>query len=63
MRQTNLTVAFHLAIEAKGQRRVLNQRWATDKLQRDWQELLESTRTTLQLLGIGLKSLAWAISF
>lgn len=63
MRCANLTVAFHLAIETKGQRRVLNQRWATDKLQRDWQELMESTRATLQLLTIGLKSLAWAISF
>lgn len=63
MRTANLTVAFHLAIETKGQRRVLNQRWATDKLQRDWYQLVESTRVGLQLLTIGLKSLAWAISF
>jgi hypothetical protein len=65
-RQNNLSVFIYISFETRSRRKALTGRYATEailgKLGRDWRELCRAVRMGLDVLAIGLKSVAWAIS-
>ena len=78
MKKHNLSVFIYISFETRSRRKALTGRYATEAIApllgpigpallrsvvgQDWRELCRGVRVGLDVLAIGLKSVAWAIS-